>query len=64
MNPASYIVLTVLIDIIALIITGMINDKKKGRTSCSHGCENCALHGKCQELRKMRELREKQISGS
>lgn len=40
-------VLIVLIAVVALIIFTLIRDKKAGRSSCGHGCQNCAMHGKC-----------------
>ncbi|HOC34572.1 MAG: FeoB-associated Cys-rich membrane protein [Ruminococcus sp.] len=41
------IVLFVLILAVALIIVSMVKDKKAGRSSCGHGCQNCAMHGQC-----------------
>ncbi|MBR6242622.1 MAG: FeoB-associated Cys-rich membrane protein [Ruminococcus sp.] len=43
------IVLIVLIAVVGLIIYSMIRDKKQGRSSCSHGCQNCAMHGQCHK---------------
>ena len=40
-------VLIILIAAVALIIYTLIKDKKEGRSSCGHGCQNCAMHGKC-----------------
>ncbi|MBQ9807636.1 MAG: FeoB-associated Cys-rich membrane protein [Ruminococcus sp.] len=40
-------VLIILIAVVALIIYTLIKDKKEGRSSCGHGCQNCAMHGKC-----------------
>lgn len=50
-NGGTILVLLVLIAIVALIIQGMVSDRKHGRTSCSHGCTNCALHGSCHKIR-------------
>ncbi|MBR2685533.1 MAG: FeoB-associated Cys-rich membrane protein [Erysipelotrichaceae bacterium] len=50
-NAGTILVLLVLIAVVALIIKGMIDDRKHGRTSCSHGCSNCALHGSCHRIR-------------
>ncbi|MBQ3948291.1 MAG: FeoB-associated Cys-rich membrane protein [Ruminococcus sp.] len=43
------IVLLVLIAIVALIIYTLIRDKKAGKTSCGHGCQNCAMQGHCHD---------------
>ena len=43
------LVLIALIVIVALIIISMVKDKKAGKSSCGHGCQNCAMHGKCHQ---------------
>ncbi len=50
-NAGTILVLLILLAVVALIIRSMINDRKYGRTSCSHGCANCALHGKCHRVK-------------
>ena len=48
-NWGSILVVAVIICILALIIVKMISDKKKGKSTCGHGCANCAMYGKCHE---------------
>ena len=43
---SSAIIILVLSAIIALIIKGMIKDRKKGG-SCCGGCSGCAMKGAC-----------------
>ncbi len=50
MNPASWIILALVIAVLVFVIVKMIKDRKAGKTSCGCGCENCALHGKCHKL--------------
>lgn len=47
-NSGDIIVLSVLMLVIAVVIAGMIRDKKKGKTcgGCS-GCSGCAAKGSC-----------------
>lgn len=45
----TFIVLAVLAVIIGLIICSIINDKKKGKSSCSCGCTDCAMKEKCHK---------------
>jgi hypothetical protein len=51
-NIGTIIVALVLLCIIAAIIRKLIKDKKSGRKSCGCGCENCAMHGHCNDTRK------------
>lgn len=46
-NLSTIIVCIVLIAVVALIISKMVKDKKKGKSSCGCGCSNCAMAGKC-----------------
>ena len=43
----TFIVLIILIAVVGLVIFGMIKDKRSGKGGCSHGCQNCAMHGQC-----------------
>ena len=40
-------VLIVLIALVGWIIYSIIRDQKQGKSSCGHGCQNCAMHGQC-----------------
>ncbi|MCM1269696.1 MAG: FeoB-associated Cys-rich membrane protein [Ruminococcus flavefaciens] len=46
------IALIILTAVVALIIYSLIRDKKQGKSSCSHGCSNCAMHGQCHQGKK------------
>ena len=40
-NISTIIISLVILAVVAGIISKMIRDKKKGKTSCGCGCENC-----------------------
>ena len=44
------LVLIALIVIVALIIVSMVKDKRSGKSTCGHGCQNCAMHGQCHKM--------------
>ena len=44
---STFIVCIILIAIVAFSIRTMINNKKKGKTSCGCGCSSCGLAGMC-----------------
>lgn len=46
-NIATIIICAALVAVVAAIITGMIRDKKKGKSSCGCGCANCPMNGSC-----------------
>lgn len=48
-NLATIIIAAIVISIIAAIIIKMISDKKKGKSSCGCGCENCAASEICHK---------------
>lgn len=37
----------ILIAVIALIIAGLVRDKRSGKSSCGCGCTGCAMKGQC-----------------
>lgn len=43
----TVIVLLILLLIVGAVIYTTIRDKRSGKGGCSHGCQNCAMHGKC-----------------
>ncbi len=53
-NMATILVAAVLIAVIALVIVGMIKNKKKGRGACSCGCDcgGCPQAGTCRSTAK------------
>ncbi len=48
-NLATILVALVLAGIVAVIIVGMVRDKKKGKSSCGGHCAGCAMHGACHQ---------------
>ncbi|MDE5671723.1 MAG: FeoB-associated Cys-rich membrane protein [Eubacterium sp.] len=48
-NLATIIIAVIVIGILAAVIAKMIKDKKKGKTSCGCGCENCAASEICHK---------------
>ncbi|MCR5693452.1 MAG: FeoB-associated Cys-rich membrane protein [Clostridia bacterium] len=46
-NYGSIIVFVILSGIVAAIIVGMVRGKKKGKRTCTCGCSNCPMSGKC-----------------
>ena len=49
MNPASWIILALVVAALVFVIVKMIKDKKAGKTTCGCGCKNCAMNGKCHK---------------
>ena len=57
----------VLILIVALIIRGMIRDKKKGKSSCGCKCSHCPMSASCRKTLPMRKAENRgreRMSGS
>ncbi|MDE6722947.1 MAG: FeoB-associated Cys-rich membrane protein [Eubacterium sp.] len=48
-NLSTIIIAVIVIGILAAIIVKMIKDKKKGKSSCGCGCENCAASEICHK---------------
>ena len=46
-NLGSILVALVLLIIVGAIVWNMRKEKQQGKSSCSHGCDHCALHGQC-----------------
>lgn len=51
-NLSTIIVLLVVIVVFVLIVAKMIIDKKKGKTSCSCGCNGCPMSDSCHSKDK------------
>lgn len=49
MNLATILISAALFGAVGLIIVKMVRDKRKGKTSCGCGCENCAMRGECHK---------------
>ena len=48
-NLSTIIIAVIVIGILAAILVKMIQDKKKGKSSCGCGCENCAASEICHK---------------
>ncbi len=46
-NLGTVITAAVIIGIVAIVVAIMINDKKKGKSSCGCNCADCPMSGKC-----------------
>ncbi|MBQ1463640.1 MAG: FeoB-associated Cys-rich membrane protein [Ruminococcus sp.] len=55
MNLGTFVVLLILLAVVGWVIYGMVRDKKQGKSSCSHGCQNCAMHGQCHNIPQKKE---------
>ena len=51
-NIPTVIICLALAAVVALIITKMVRDKKKGRSSCGCGCDRCAMSDACHGKNK------------
>lgn len=47
MNPPTVVALIIVALIVIGLVVLMIVNKKKGKTSCSCGCSNCAFKDSC-----------------
>ena len=47
----TVIVFIAVVLIVGLAVYSIIRDKRSGRGGCSHGCQNCAIHGQCHDER-------------
>lgn len=46
-NLATILICLGLVAIVALIVVGMVRDKKKGKSSCGCGFGSCPMSGSC-----------------
>ena len=46
-NIATILICAALIAVVAVVIAGLVRDKKKGRSSCGCGCASCPMSGSC-----------------
>jgi len=47
MKPIDYVILGVIVAAVAAVILLRIYNKKKGKGSCSCGCQGCAMSEHC-----------------
>lgn len=47
MNLGTLITGIILFSVIALIVAGLVRNKKNGKSSCGCGCEHCPNSGNC-----------------
>ena len=50
-NLATIVIGLILAAVVALIIYRLVEDRRKGRSSCGCGCSNCAMQGECHKQR-------------
>ena len=48
-NLATVMVSLALAAILVCIVSSMVRNKKKGKSSCGCGCKNCALSDSCHQ---------------
>ena len=46
-NLSTIIISAILLAIVIAISVYLINQKRKGKSSCGCNCAHCALHGRC-----------------
>lgn len=46
-NASTIVVGLILLVIVIGIVRHIINDKRRGKSSCGCGCSNCAMRGSC-----------------
>ena len=46
-NMTTIIISAVLIIVVAVIIAGMVRNKRRGKSSCGCGCAGCSMNGAC-----------------
>ncbi len=46
-NAGTIVITAVLIVAVALVIRGIVKEKKKGKNSCGCNCASCAMNGAC-----------------
>ena len=46
-NIQTIVICAILVSVVALIIAGMVKDKKQGRSSCGCSCSSCPMSDKC-----------------
>lgn len=44
---SSAVILSLIGGIVALIVRGIIKNKKSGKSGCGCGCSGCAMNGAC-----------------
>ncbi|MBQ6508458.1 MAG: FeoB-associated Cys-rich membrane protein [Flexilinea sp.] len=49
-NIGTIIISLMLLLIVALIIRGMIRDKRRGSSSCGCRCSHCPMSGSCRRI--------------
>ncbi len=46
-NLATILLCVVLILTVCVIVRKLVRDRRKGKSSCGCGCQNCAMSGTC-----------------
>ncbi len=51
-NLGTIAVLIIVLAMVAALVYKLIKDKRAGKSSCSCGCSDCPMSGKCHESEK------------
>ncbi len=52
-NAGTILAALAVLLIVALVIRGLVRDRRAGRTSCGKNCSHCAMAGKCHGTEKI-----------
>lgn len=50
-NLANIIICGVLIAIVTAIVTAMVRNRRKGKSSCGCGCSHCSMGVNCHKIK-------------
>lgn len=48
-NLATILVSAAVLTVVVFVIVKLVRDKRKGKSTCGCGCENCAMKGDCHK---------------
>lgn len=51
-NWGTLLICALLAALVAAILVKMVRDRRRGRSVCGCGCQNCALQGRCRNAKK------------
>lgn len=54
-NLGNILVVLILLLLVWLIIKSMINDKKAGKSTCTHDCTSCGMGSSCSQVAKFKK---------
>lgn len=53
-NIANIIVIAAVLAVVFLAVRSLVKSRKEGKSSCGCGCSNCAMAGKCHQIREQK----------